>query len=42
MRAIALDHGTGKHFGKFKSAEEADVYAQRLHEGQARQYGNGP
>ncbi len=39
--AVELYRSTGKHLGKFKSAKEADAYAQTLHSAQARQYRGG-
>lgn len=39
--AVELYRSTGKHLGKFKSAKEADAFAQTLHSAQARQYRNG-
>lgn len=36
--AVALYHETGKHLGMFKSAGEADAYAQNLHESQEKLY----
>lgn len=38
--SIKLYHDTGKFLGKFNSAEDANNYAQQLHESQARQYVN--
>lgn len=37
--AIALYHRTGKHLGKFRSPDEANDFAARLHEQQERVYG---
>jgi len=37
--AIQQYKRTGKHLGKFNSPEEADAYAQWLHEQQAQRYG---
>ena len=37
--AIQQFRSTGKHLGKFNSTQEANAYAQKLHEDQAAQYG---
>ena len=39
--AISLYQKTGKNLGIFNSPEEATVYAKKLHEDQAEQYGGG-
>lgn len=39
QQAIDLYHQTGQHLGKFTTPAAANMYAQRLHEDQARQYG---
>lgn len=40
--AIKHYHTTGKYLGKFNSVEEANEYAEKLHEQQERQYGEEP
>lgn len=37
--AVAYYKRTGQYLGVFRSEAEADRYAQRLHESQARRYG---
>lgn len=37
--AIALFEKTGRHLGIFSSPDLATIYAQRLHEDQAKRYG---
>jgi hypothetical protein len=37
--AIELFRRTGQHLGKFDNPDDADRYAQALHEAQARYYG---
>jgi len=37
--AKALYHKTGKHLGIFRTPEDADAYAQQLHEDEARRIG---
>jgi hypothetical protein len=37
--AVAQFKQTGKHFGKFNSVDEANAFAQQLHNDQAQQYG---
>ena len=39
--AIAHYRNTGEHLGIFKTVEDADKYAQALHERQGRMYGGG-
>lgn len=39
--AIAYYHKTGRHLGKFSTPEEANAYAEQLHEEQAEMYGGG-
>lgn len=37
--AIAHYEQTGEHLGKFKTEDAANVYAEKLHEEQAKEYG---
>lgn len=39
--AINYYRTTGQHLGMFASPEDADAYAQGLHEQQAQEYGDG-
>lgn len=40
--AIALFRRTGRHLGRFRTPEAATFYAERLHDEQARMYGEKP
>ena len=39
QEAMAAYYRTGRHLGIFRSPKEADAYAQKLHEAQAKEYG---